>query len=112
MRTPEAVHGMLCPVCRTSLSMSDRNGVEIDFCPSCRGVWLDRGELDKIIDRTETSNPSAERLARAGRAGDQGNLTGLASSLLRGENREFDRRFHEDRHYRKKRKSILSDFFD
>ena len=42
---------MLCPACKTPLSMTDRSGIEIDFCPSCRGVWLDRGELDKIIDR-------------------------------------------------------------
>lgn len=42
---------MNCPVCKISLVMSDRNGVEIDYCPSCRGVWLDRGELDKIIER-------------------------------------------------------------
>lgn len=43
---------MLCPVCEVPLSMSDRQGIEIDFCPSCRGVWLDRGELDKIIERS------------------------------------------------------------
>jgi len=44
---------MKCPVCpETNLIMSDRQGVEIDYCPSCRGVWLDRGELDKIIDRS------------------------------------------------------------
>ncbi len=43
---------MKCPVCKeVSLSMSERNGVEIDFCPECRGVWLDRGELDKIIEK-------------------------------------------------------------
>lgn len=42
---------MNCPVCKVPLVMSDRNGVEIDYCPSCRGVWLDRGELDKIIER-------------------------------------------------------------
>lgn len=48
---------MKCPVCRdVELVMSERNGIEIDYCPSCRGVWLDRGELDKIIDR---SLPSA-----------------------------------------------------
>ena len=52
MRTQETVSAMLCPVCQTGLSMSDRSGVEIDFCPSCRGVWLDRGELDKIIERS------------------------------------------------------------
>jgi uncharacterized protein len=42
---------MNCPRCNVPLSMSDRQGVEIDFCPQCRGVWLDRGELDKIIER-------------------------------------------------------------
>jgi Zn-finger nucleic acid-binding protein len=43
---------MLCPVCKVELQMSDRQGVEIDYCPKCRGVWLDRGELDKIIERS------------------------------------------------------------
>jgi uncharacterized protein len=43
---------MLCPVCKTvPLTLADRSGIEIDYCPQCRGVWLDRGELDKIIDR-------------------------------------------------------------
>ena len=42
---------MLCPSCRVDLKITDRQGVEIDFCPQCRGVWLERGELDKIIDR-------------------------------------------------------------
>lgn len=50
---------MKCPTCPdTALVMSDRQGVEIDYCPQCRGVWLDRGELDKIIERTSGSNPS------------------------------------------------------
>jgi uncharacterized protein len=43
--------GMLCPVCGVVLVMSERHGIEIDYCPTCRGVWLDRGELDKIIER-------------------------------------------------------------
>ncbi len=43
---------MKCPVCDVDLNMSERNGVEIDYCPKCRGVWLDRGELDKIIERS------------------------------------------------------------
>ncbi|KQT13362.1 TFIIB-type zinc ribbon-containing protein [Ramlibacter sp. Leaf400] len=43
---------MQCPVCKTvNLTMADRSGIEIDYCPQCRGVWLDRGELDKIIER-------------------------------------------------------------
>lgn len=43
---------MQCPVDGTPLVISDRSGVEIDYCPTCRGVWLDRGELDKIIERS------------------------------------------------------------
>jgi len=43
---------MKCPVCKTpELLMADRQGIEIDYCPTCRGVWLDRGELDKLIER-------------------------------------------------------------
>ena len=42
---------MACPVDGTTLTMSERSGIEIDYCPQCRGVWLDRGELDKIIER-------------------------------------------------------------
>lgn len=50
---------MKCPVCKTvDLVMSDRNGIEIDYCPQCRGVWLDRGELDKIIERAAGYNPA------------------------------------------------------
>ncbi len=48
-----SAHGaMACPVCRVALVMSDRQGIEIDYCPQCRGVWLDRGELDKIVERS------------------------------------------------------------
>lgn len=52
---------MNCPVCNVELKMTDRRGVEIDYCPKCRGVWLDRGELDKIIERCETGFESSER---------------------------------------------------
>ena len=52
MRTPESLSSMLCPVCHVGLNMAERQGVEIDYCPQCRGVWLDRGELDKIIERS------------------------------------------------------------
>ena len=51
---------MKCPHCTdTALTMSDRQGVEIDYCPQCRGVWLDRGELDKLIERSLTAAPAA-----------------------------------------------------
>ena len=49
---------MKCPHCEVDLAMSDRQGVEIDYCPKCRGVWLDRGELDKIIERSMQSAPA------------------------------------------------------
>ena len=49
---------MQCPTCQTPLTMSERQGIEIDYCPACRGVWLDRGELDKIIERS-ASQPQA-----------------------------------------------------
>jgi Zn-finger nucleic acid-binding protein len=53
-----ANHGpMACPVDGTTLTMSERSGIEIDYCPTCRGVWLDRGELDKIIERSGASLP-------------------------------------------------------
>lgn len=43
---------MNCPICNVALTVADRQGIEIDYCPRCRGVWLDRGELDKIIERS------------------------------------------------------------
>ena len=51
---------MQCPVCPSSqLAMSDRQGIEIDYCPQCRGVWLDRGELDKLVERSVPTAPAA-----------------------------------------------------
>ncbi len=50
---------MKCPNDGAVLTMSERSGVEIDYCPECRGVWLDRGELDKILDRAAAEIPSA-----------------------------------------------------
>lgn len=52
MRSTATVAAMACPVCKTGLTLSDRSGIEIDYCQTCRGVWLDRGELDKIIERS------------------------------------------------------------
>lgn len=58
---------MDCPVCKNvTLVMADRQGIEIDYCPNCRGVWLDRGELDKIIDRSMAgaAQPPAQQQVR------------------------------------------------
>ena len=50
---------MKCPICHAELRIAERQGIEIDYCPACRGVWLDRGELDKIIERSaaQTAQP-------------------------------------------------------
>lgn len=50
---------MKCPHCNIALVMTERSGIEIDYCPQCRGVWLDRGELDKIIERSAASQQPA-----------------------------------------------------
>ena len=58
---------MQCPLDGTNLVMAERSGVEIDYCPRCRGVWLDRGELDKIIERSAAAPPPpTQRPAQAG----------------------------------------------
>ena len=51
---------MKCPIDGSDLVMAERQGIEIDYCPKCRGVWLDRGELDKIIDRAAPSEREPE----------------------------------------------------
>ncbi len=57
---------MNCPACpSTPLQMTERQGVEIDYCPKCRGVWLDRGELDKIIERSSAAPAPAPGMAPA-----------------------------------------------
>ncbi|MDZ7667303.1 MAG: zf-TFIIB domain-containing protein, partial [Desulfotignum sp.] len=53
---------MKCPVCNDeNLVMTDRQGIEIDYCPNCRGIWLDRGELDKIIERSAIERPQIQK---------------------------------------------------
>lgn len=97
MRSEQAVAGMACPTCKTGLSLSERQGVEIDYCPSCRGVWLDRGELDKIIERNAAeARPSRpEPDARGYRAPADG----------------YDDDDYRRRHGKRK-KSFLSEMFD
>jgi len=55
---------MNCPICNVTLLMSDKKGIEIDYCPTCRGVWLDRGELEKIIERSYTPDNRSEQIFR------------------------------------------------
>ena len=102
---------MRCPVCQSSeLAMSSREGVEIDYCPQCRGVWLDRGELDKIIERAGVA------LDAVGRGGDRDRGQQRyrdddddRRDVVHGYGRD-DHRGHDPR--RKKRRSFLDDMFD
>ena len=60
---------MKCPTCTTvDLVMSERQGIEIDYCPTCRGVWLDRGELDKVIERSAAAYAPPAAVAPAPQA--------------------------------------------
>ena len=81
---------MWCPVCaEVQLVMAERQGIEIDYCPQCRGVWLDRGELDKIIERAA---PAVES---------------------QGYRNDYVRRKDDDDNYRRKRKrGMLGELFD
>ena len=60
---------MNCPTCNVPLVMSERQGVEIDYCPNCRGVWLDRGELDKILERSVQPATNSRQNDQAGHYG-------------------------------------------
>jgi uncharacterized protein len=96
---------MQCPVDGTTLAMTDRQGVEIDYCPQCRGVWLDRGELDKLIERGEANAASAPPPRDRDRDFER-----------EGRHRDDD---DDDRHiggygggHKKKRKGFLSEIFE
>jgi hypothetical protein len=97
--------------------MSDRHGVEIDYCPKCRGVWLDRGELDKIIERTAGAEAPVA-LREPGRAPAPPAAPTYAEAPRREEPRREEprrRRDDDDDDYhrpRKRRESFLSDIFD
>ena len=105
---------MRCPVDNETLVMADRNGVEIDYCPKCRGVWLDRGELDKIIERAGAAPEPASRAPVRDAAPVYQPEPGRAAAPQREEPRR--RRDDDDdddrRHPKKRRESFLSDLFD
>jgi Zn-finger nucleic acid-binding protein len=81
---------MKCPIDDTELVMAERQGIEIDYCPKCRGVWLDRGELDKIIERSAPEAPQHHPAATPGYGQQQP--------------------YGDPRH--RKRKSLLGEIFD
>ena len=90
---------MKCPVDGATLVMTERSGVEIDYCPQCRGVWLDRGELDKIIERVALTQGEVSRYAS--------HLPDHGSGAYR-EYRDDD----DDYRRKKRRRGLLNDLFD
>jgi len=109
---------MQCPSDGTVLVMSERSGIEIDYCPNCRGVWLDRGELDKIVERAsrEFAAPAQSAPAPpAPPAQPQAPAYGQPSYQQAYDNRGYDRGYDNrgQGDYRKKKKeSWLSELFD
>ncbi len=101
---------MDCPVCKVELRMAERQGVEIDYCPQCRGVWLDRGELDKIIERSVASPPAfqGERTVPTPRSRED-------DEHHEWEHRDHDHEYehgYDERYKGKRRKGFLGDLFD
>lgn len=84
---------MKCPSCNTDLLSADRQGVEIDFCPQCRGVWLDRGELDKIIEKSATVETKWHQ-------------------RLDDDDDDDDRYENKHGEHKRRKKSFLGDLFD
>ena len=100
---------MQCPVCDVTLVISSREGIEIDHCPQCRGVWLDRGELDKIIERAA---PSVAGVAGGGRGRPEPDWD-RDRDRDRDRYRDDDDRYRGGDRYRKKRRGgFLEDLFD
>ena len=95
---------MKCPVCTgVDLKLAERQGVEIDYCPECRGIWLDRGELDKVIERSYTQiNANAQPEPQYQQAGHNQPLFGKKPHEGHG--------YGQNGHYKKK--SWLSELFD
>jgi len=111
---------MQCPIDGTALVMTDRSGVEIDYCPKCRGVWLDRGELDKIIERAapptppvSLQEPGAAAAPAPARSRDDYRPEPRREAPGRERRDDDDYRRSDDGYGRKKRReSFLGDLFD
>ncbi|QKC85111.1 zf-TFIIB domain-containing protein [Mesorhizobium sp. NZP2077] len=93
--------GLVCPSCRVALTMSERQGIEIDYCPQCRGVWLDRGELDKIIERSGREASPALQPQQA-----------VFSQPPHGQSLDDDYSRSHGHRYPKRKKSFFEELFD
>lgn len=104
---------MKCPVCTTvNLNMSDRQGVEIDYCPQCRGVWLDRGELDKLIERSQAAAaPMQQAIPQPHHQPIQQRAPAPQYAPQQQRGYDDSHRYNKDYQSRKK-KGFLGEFFD
>lgn len=102
---------MKCPNCNETLLITERHKVEIDYCPSCRGVWLDRGELDKLLQFAEANTAGSPTYQDHSNNRDNDNHYASDKSGNRYEDRRDDYDKHQYGH-KKKKKSFLSDMFD
>ncbi|MCW2383419.1 MULTISPECIES: zf-TFIIB domain-containing protein [unclassified Sphingobium] len=108
-----SAQSMPCPVCRVPLVMSERQGVEIDYCPQCRGVWLDRGELDKIIERASAElAPAAPPQTRAEPYPPQPQIQQPYRDERYREQGYRDSGYRSHKGYPKRKKSFLEELFD
>ena len=106
---------MKCPVDGAQLVMTERSGVEIDSCPQCRGVWLDRGELDKIVDRATPAVTLQEPAREAPRREEPRREEPRRDDYREPRREEYrgDDRYRSDDGYRKKKRGgFLEDLFD
>lgn len=100
---------MQCPNCNETLVMADRQGVEIDYCPKCRGVWLDRGELDKIIERSAAYEQQQPQHPQAPLPPQQDHYKDDYKKQYPPQQGGY----YNDPYYKhKKKKGFLGDFFD
>lgn len=104
MPNSEPAAGMLCPLDKTALVMSERQGIEIDYCPTCRGVWLDRGELDKIIERSGADSEPTTQPSRP--------AYDPRESSPRPRRSDDDQNYRHAGYRERKKKSFLSELFD
>ena len=88
---------MKCPICNVDLLLADKHGIEIDYCPTCRGIWLDRGELEKLVERIV----ALER-----------NYVGQPANIGHGEHHAHHEHHDYDKHYYGRRESVWHKIFD
>lgn len=87
---------MKCPTCNVDLLITDKQGIEIDYCPKCRGIWLDRGELDKIVEKSANVEDNFR----------------LRERNTNINYRDDDDKYRSQGYNKKKRKSFLNELFD